>query len=106
MKNRYLLVPLNNKGMEEYNFCIEDTENILEADLPTSEYNLLVNNGIFSKFNETFVLNISEYECEEINTENLSKAFEIIKPIKNELPVFVNCLNVAIEKGTLLGINL
>ncbi|MDD6488381.1 MAG: hypothetical protein PUG48_01005 [Clostridia bacterium] len=106
MKNRYLLVPLNNKGMEEYNFCIEDTDNILEIDLPTAEYNLLISNNIFSKFNETFILNISDYECEEINTENLSKAFEIIKPIADKLPVFVSCLNIAIEKGTLLGINL
>lgn len=106
MKNRFLLVPLNDKGMEEYNFCIEDSKNILEKSLPISEYNLLVDNGIFDKFNEMFTLNISDYECEEIITENLTKASEIIKPLADKLPVFVCCLNIAIEKGTLLGINL
>ena len=106
MNNRFLIVPLNEKGLEEYDYCVEDTVNIAEKELPLSEYNVLVNQGIFSKFNEKFTLNISDYECEEIISENLDKAFEFVLPFADKLPVFVSCLNLAIEKRTLLGINL
>lgn len=106
MKNKFLIVPLNKKGLEEYNYCLENTENIIEKDLPSSEYNVLVNQGVFDRFNERFVLNISNYECEEIYFEDLDEAFDLVLPFVDDLPIFVSCLKLAIEKRTLLGINL
>lgn len=106
MGSRFLIVPLNEDGLEEYDYCVEDTVNVIKKELPLSEYNVLVNKGIFSRFNEKFTLNISDYECEEITSENLYKALEFVLPLADKLPVFVGALHLAIEKHTLLGINL
>lgn len=106
MKKRYIVVPLNEKGLEEYDYCIENTVNITEKELPLSEYNVLANQGIFSKLNEKFVLNLSDYECEEIYSENLKEVFDLVLPFVDDLPVFVSCLKLAIKKRTLLGFDL
>lgn len=102
-KIRYISVPLNEKGIEDYNYGKENSDNIKLFKLSENEFDNLCNNGIFDKINFKCNLLIDDYESEEISASNLEIALNIVK--KNKCNILVEALELAIKHNTLVGLD-
>ncbi|MCI6191105.1 MAG: hypothetical protein MSA89_12250 [Clostridium sp.] len=102
-KIRYISVPLNEKGIEDYNYGKEDSNNIKVFELSENEFDNLYNNGIFDKINFECNLLIDDYESEEISGSNLEMALNIVK--ENKCDTLVKALELAIKYNTLVGLD-
>ena len=101
---RWLSVSINEKGIEEYDYGVEDTENIRTFLLDYSEFEVLYNvGGIFDKINDSCNLLIDDYESEIITKEHFNKCKELIQD--QNVPIFAEALNLAIKYDTLLGLD-
>jgi hypothetical protein len=100
---RYISVPLNEKGIEDYNYGKEESNNIRVFQLKEDEYNNIDESGIFNEINNSCDLLIDDYESEEIKGNNLEIALDISK--KNECEVLIQALELAIENNTLVGLD-
>ncbi len=101
-RKRYLSVPINNQGIEEYDHGIEDTANIIETLLPENEFYELQTNGVFEQINKTCDLLIDDYESEIITAQNLINCKSIIQELTG---VFAEAAHKAIEHGTFLALD-
>jgi hypothetical protein len=100
---RWLSVPINEQGVEEYDYGVEDTPNIKTFMLSEKEFNVLYYQGIFDNINNECELLIDDYESEVI----LRDYFEVCKRIigNENVPVFSEALDLAIKYDTLLGLD-
>ncbi|MDM8313138.1 hypothetical protein [Clostridium cadaveris] len=99
----YISVPLNQDGIEEYDFGKEDSPNIKVYAIVEKEFDKIYETGIFDKINDSCDLLIDVYESEEIKEENLKIALGIAK--NNNCEVLMQALELAIEKNTLVGLD-
>ena len=86
---RYISVPLNEKGIEDYNYGKEESINIKVFEL--------------NEINNSCDLLIDDYESEEISGKNLIIALDI--SIKNKCKILTQALELAIEMNTLVGLD-
>lgn len=102
-KIRYISVPLNEKGIKDYNYGKEDSDNIKVLELSENEFYDLYDNGIFDKINLKCNLLIDDYESEKISDSNLEIALNIVK--ENKCDILVRALELAIKYNTLVGLD-
>lgn len=99
----FISVPLNQKGVEEYDYGQENSKNIKEYTIGEKEFDKIYEAGIFGEINDSCDLLIDAYESEIIKDENLKIALEIAK--NNNCKVLIKALELAIEKNTLVGLD-
>lgn len=104
-KVRFISVPLNKKGIEEYYHGIEDTRNIKVFELNEDEFEELYSSGIFEEINSMCRLLIDDYESEILDKKNLELSQNILKNYNLEYSKFNNALELAIKKDTLVGLD-
>lgn len=104
-KIRFISVPLNDQGIEEYDQGVEDTKNIKVFELNEEEFKELYSSGIFDVINSKCNLLIDDYESEIIDKDNLELGQTILKDYKLESSKFDDALELAIEKETLVGLD-
>lgn len=95
--NKWITVPINEKGCQEYKDGYEHTENMLEYIIPHDEFRLLWKNRIFDIINNRFNLLIDDYESESVTADQLKTVYNAINGVKG---VFLQAVNKAIEFGT------
>lgn len=103
MRHRYLTVPYNEKGIQEYNNGVEESENLYTVELPEDEFIALVKS--FGLINKECDLLIDDCESESINGDHLIKCQDIIANVKERIPVFAKALDMAIDNKTLLALD-
>ena len=99
MNIRYLTVPKNQPGMNEYDYGIEHTSNMIERVLGEEEFEALYNKYIFKRINDECGLMIDDYESEEISSDNLRKCIHFISEIPG---VFYEMAKIALKYDTVL----
>ena len=99
----YISVPLNQDGIEEYDFGKENSPNIKVYEIVEKEFDKIHETGIFDEINDSCELLIDVYESEEIKEENLKIALDIAK--NNNCEVLIQALKLAIENNTLVGLD-
>lgn len=102
---RYISIPLNAVGEEEYNNGIEDTNNIKTFNLPDEEFNFLYTKGIFDDINNQCELLIDDYESETIDNSKISTCKEIISLFDEEIKTFKEAINLAEVNNTFIGLD-
>lgn len=103
MRDRFITVPKNQKGIEEYNVGVESSNNLHSVMLPEKEFRFLL--PAFSAINNALGLLIDDFESEVINNEHLEKCKEIIEGLKIDSPVFGNALEEAIKYKTIIALD-
>ena len=103
MRHRYLTVPYNEKGVQEYNHGIEKSENLYTVALPEEEFAALVTP--FRLINKECDLMIDDYESTTIAAEHLKKCQSIIANAQENTPVFTKALETAIQYNTMLALD-
>lgn len=99
-----LWIPLDEQGLEDYEYCDYDSTHVKFVDIPDSERDILDSKGLITQFNREFGLIIGPWESEDIVSKNLERALEIVSPYADKLPSFIKYLNYAIEHHTLISI--
>lgn len=102
-KIRYISVPLNSSGIEEYDYGIENTKNIDVFELTEDEFDKIYFSGIFNEINDRCNLLIDDYESEELKGDNLKIALDIAK--SNECEILIKAIKLAVEKNTIVGLD-
>ncbi len=102
MRSRYLTVPKNKKGIEEYYSGAEHTDNMIEVVLEESEFDVLYKNNVFKRINIRCGLMIDDYESEIITIEEIEKCKNIIDEEKG---TFLKMANEAIKCKTFLALD-
>lgn len=107
MRVRYLTIPRNQKGLEEYNQGIEYSENLYAFELPEDEFDILYSSGVFGAINEECGLLIDDYESESIARKDFSKCISIIENVSGlpEQSVFREALKLASEEGIMFAMD-
>lgn len=101
---RYISVPKNQIGIDEYNHCeIEKSENLEMFELPDDEFDILFNNGVFEYLNEKHHLLIDDYESEKLDVSVMDDCMEQIKNL--DVPIFRKAVEMVVEHKTLLGLD-
>lgn len=103
MHRRFISVPVNSAGIEEYDYGVDESENLLLFLLPDEEAKRLWD--IFDIMNIECDLFIDDCESEIIPQEDLEKCKDLVDDIKEDIPVFYGALLKAIEYGTMLGLD-
>lgn len=103
MRHRYLTVPYNAKGMNEYDSGVEESENLYTVELPENEFSALINP--FGLMNSECGLLIDDCESETIAVDHLTKCWDIIANVRNNIPVFAKALEMAIDKKTMMALD-
>ena len=99
MRNRYLTVPKNDRGIEEYNSGSEHTENLMERVLEEVEFDTLCHERVFKQINDRCGLMIDDYESEIISSDNISKCIDIISAVPGS---FYEMAKAAMQHNTML----
>ncbi|AJA50068.1 hypothetical protein CPAST_c40390 [Clostridium pasteurianum DSM 525 = ATCC 6013] len=104
-KIRYISVPLNSLGAEEYNYGEEDSKNITVFELTKEEFDKIYSSGVFEEINDKCNLLIDDYESEEIKGDNLNTALSIAEKKELSCKKLIDALNLAIDKNTFIGLD-
>ncbi len=102
----YIVVPINEQGVWEYENDSSKRDNLEVFVLPKSEMSFIFREGIVDTLNAKFSIFIDEYEEEVIENKWLNETAEMIEKYKASLPVFYHALTLAREKNTELGLEL
>ncbi len=80
----YINVPMNEKGIEEFESYAEEMANVKTFELTEKEYTSLRSgkDSIFSKFDEKLGTIIDACEEERIDLDKLSEAYELVSKHK------------------------
>ena len=97
IKEKYITVPINAEGMNDYQEGREGTENMEEFILPEEEFDTLDRHKVFDIINDKCDLLIDIYESETVTAEQLQSVYKEISFMKG---VWLNAVNKAIEYGT------
>ena len=99
---RYITVPKNAKGIEEYEKGIEGTDNLFEIQLSDAEFMELATKGVFKDLNKKFSLLIDDYESEIVDAEKLK---EYMANKTSENGNFFHAIEKAIEYNTFIALD-
>ncbi|WP_129600457.1 hypothetical protein [Anaerophilus nitritogenes] len=102
---RYISIPLNADGEEEYNNGIEDTENIKTLNLSDEEFNFLYSKGVFDDINNQCELLIDDYESEIIDNSKIQTCKEILSSFGDETETFKEAIRLAEANNTFIGLD-
>ncbi len=106
MRKRYLTVIKNERGLEEYDCGVEESENIKVYELPENEFEGLCKSGVFKKINNECNLMIDDYESELLSVDDLKKCEKyMINDVVKASKIFCTAVLIAIETGVALGID-
>ena len=96
--NKWITVPKNPKGYNEYDLGIEHTENMDEFALSLEECRELYRSGVFQILESTYrELYIEDAESNTITSEQLEAVYDEISSVKG---VFLTAVDLAIKYGT------
>ena len=94
----FITIPINQKGYEEYNRMIDESENQITYLLSFVEYKKLIDAGVFLVPERRYPdLYITDGESNTITSEQLKNVYDDINVIPG---VFMEAVNKAIELGT------
>lgn len=99
----FISIPLSTKGIEEYNYGQENSENIKEYIIDEKDFDKIYDTGVFDEINDKCELLIDVYESEIIQGDSLKIALSIAKD--NNCGVLIQALELAVEKNTLVGLD-
>lgn len=99
-----LSIPLNEKGVSEYDYGVLESENLIFIEFPECEVNDLFNSGTVDIINEQYRLGIDDYESTLIPKDVLGDVISHIS--ESKYPVFYKALKIAAEKGEFLALDL
>ena len=102
MSIKWLTVPINEKGIYEYDHGVQGTPNLHEYTLDAKEMDDLAEAGVFAYINDKCNLMIDDYESEIIPSESLKKCFEEIKKYPG---TFLKAAEDAIKQHTFLALD-
>ena len=107
MRTRYLTIPRNQKGLDEYNQGIEHSENLYTFELPEKEFDILYSSGIFEAINRECGLLIDDYESESIARKDFAKCISIFDSTSAlpEPSIFRKALILALEEGIIFALD-
>ena len=101
--DKWLTVPKNEKGKEEYNYGTDNSDNLYTTIIPPEEYSILWKNGVFDTINENCGLGIDDYESEIIPAEQIEEA---IKYVSDSLyPTLFEALQKAKQYGSFMALD-
>jgi len=102
-RSRYLSVPLNEKGIEELEYGVEQSDNIKVIYLSDSEFEeLYQSGGVFDRINEECDLMIDDFESETISNDKLGYCLSIVE---NKHIKLMEALNLAKEYNTFVDLD-
>ena len=101
MANKWLTIPKNEVGMEEYENGIEGSENIISFTIPENEFNALWD--VFDSINEKYDLLIDDFESEIIPAEIINDVIELVS--KEKFPTFYEALILAEKYNSFLALD-
>ena len=102
MRERYLTVPLNEKGKEEYDFGYDHKDNLKNIVLSEDEFNHLAQSGVFNHINDMCGLMIDDYESEIISSSDLKKCLDELNDYEGD---FLRASKLAIQYNTFLALD-
>ena len=102
MRERYLTIPLNETGKEDYNLGYDHTNNVKIMTLSEEEFDYLAESGVFNRINEKCGSLIDDYESEIISSSDLKKCLD---EVNNYNGVFLRAYKLALEKNTFLALD-
>lgn len=105
MRKRFLTVPKNKQGEQEYDTGVEYSENIENYTLPETEFKFLQSSGIFQKISEKCELLIDDYESETIQGDDLKQVEQILEEVREKVPEFYKAIVSAIRYKTMVGLD-
>lgn len=97
LENKYIIVPINEVGMEEAKNGISESENLEEFRMTIDEFLTLDKNNVFEIINDHFDKLIDEGEEESITAKQLQEVFMAISAIKG---TWLDAINAAIKYRT------
>lgn len=97
----FLIVPINEQGIDDVEYMREETPDILEYVLSPMEFQTLWNAHIFENINTKYHLLIDTYETETIPLECCAGSLSIVREAGLEKDsVFATALKQAMNYGT------
>lgn len=94
MIERYLVLPLTPKGLEDFEYCIYDEPDVKTIIMPENEFNYIYPN-ISEPFNRENGTLLDAYEQEDVPFEKLIKLREMLD--ERMAPVTCGVIDLAIE---------
>ncbi len=94
---KYITVPINQKGIDEYSHMDFETENLLSFVLPEDEYEKLDRHHVFDIINTKCGKMIDVFESEKVSADDLKSVYRDISPIKG---IWLDAVNKALEYNT------
>lgn len=102
MRDRFLTVPINNDGINDYEYGVEGSDNLAEFTLSDEEFTKLYKSGLFSRINKRCGLMIDDYESETISADNLKKCIDLLQGWRG---TFRDACNMAMKHSTFLALD-
>ena len=93
---RFLTVPLNSQGINDYNYGRENSKDLITYELSEDEFELLYRT-VFPVINDRCALLIDDFESEEISAQNIICCLDTIMQVEG---VFKTACLKAVEQGT------
>lgn len=108
VRERFIRVPKDEKAMEDYDYGIQNKEQIEEMVLSEEQYKILNDIGIFDKINEKCDIIIDDYEEEVLELDKIPIALDVINQLINssaneELIKLKRMLDLAVKHKTMVG---
>ena len=100
MKDKTLVVPIDERGIYDYENDISKTDRLKFFVLSRKEFNSMMSDGFFDLLNNKFDLWIDDYEEEIISNEYLISVKQLIESYSRNYPDFFKALNYAIQCNT------
>lgn len=94
---KYITVPINQDGIDEYKHMTFESDNLLSFELPEEEYETLDRHHVFDIINVKCNKLIDIYESEKVTADELKSVYKEISLIKG---VWLNAVNKALEYNT------
>ena len=99
-----LSIPLNQKGAEEFDHGVLESENLIYIDFPDEEVDRLFDDNVVEDINNAFDLAIDDYESRQISKEKIKGVMNMVS--ENKYPVFYKALTIANKQGLFLSVDL
>ena len=97
-------IPLNEKGVTEYDYGVDSSENLVLIELPYKERNALFLDGVFDMVNEACDTYIDDYESRIIPADKVGTAIKLVS--KRSYPTFYAALEMAIKYKSFCSVDL
>ncbi len=97
-------IPLNEKGVTEYDYGVDSSENLALIELPFDERTALFLDGVFDRVNEACGICIEDYERCTIPEDEVRTAIKYVD--KSVYPTFYAALEMAIKYKSFCAIDL